>query len=88
MLEKWISLKNNIGRLGSEGGVIQIDDELPGLARVTIELKTSPEPPGNHYAITMGVYNTMVHTVFFKKWEDAVECADTIKLIVQTLLIK
>ncbi len=87
MLEKWISLKNNLGKKGSEEGIIQIDDELPGLARVTIEQKMSQVPPGDHYAITIGIYGLLVHTVFFKKWEDAIECADAVKLVIQQILL-
>jgi hypothetical protein len=88
MFEKWVSLERNLGKIGSEGGVIKLDDELPNLARITIEQKRSEAPPGDHYAITVGVYNMLVHTVFFKKWEDAIECADAMKLVIQTLLNK
>ena len=55
--------------VGSEDGVIKLDDELPGLSRITIELKQSTLPPGDHYAITIGVYGLLVHTIFFKKWK-------------------
>lgn len=86
MVEKWISLDKNLGTVGSEGGVIQLDDELLNIARITIEQKRSKEPPGDHYAITIGIYTTLVHTVFFRRWEDAIECVDAMKLIIQTLL--
>jgi hypothetical protein len=85
MFEKWISIENNIGKIGSEGGPILIDEELPKLARVTIEKKTSPKPLGTHYAITMGVYGMLVHTAFFKKWDDAIECTETVKILIETL---
>jgi|WetSurMetagenome_2_1015567.scaffolds.fasta_scaffold1409230_1 hypothetical protein len=86
MVEKWISLEKNVGQVGSEGGVIQLDDELADLARITIEQKRSQLPPGDHYAITIGIYNMLVHTVFFRRWEDAIECANAMKIITQSLL--
>jgi hypothetical protein len=87
MTNMWNSLSDNLGKIGSEEGEIKLDDELPNLARITIELKKSHvQPPGDHYAITVGVYGILVHTAFFKRWEDAIECSNAIKLIIQALL--
>ncbi len=56
-----------------------MDEELPDLARIQIELKSSPVvSPGDHYAVTMAVYGMLVHTAYFNRWEDAIECADSI----------
>jgi hypothetical protein len=66
MLENWIPLYDHIGKTGSEGEIIKIDDELPGLSRVTIEQKFSPEPLEDHFTITTGVYGLLVHTIFIK----------------------
>jgi hypothetical protein len=86
MLENWLILKDNIGQVGSEGGTIILDDELPHLARITVEQKRSEYPPGDHYAITIGIYNVLVHTAFFKRLEDARECTTAVKIIIQSLL--
>jgi hypothetical protein len=86
MLEQWISHNDNLANEGSEGGIIQLDDELPGLARIQIELKASSVvPPGDHYAITIGVYGILVHTAYFKELEDAMECTNAVKIIIQAM---
>lgn len=47
------------------GGVIQLDEVLPDLARITIEQKANKPSSGNHYAINIVVHNMLVHTAFF-----------------------
>lgn len=86
MFKNWVSLEKNIGTKGYAGSVIKLDEELLNLARITIVLKQSASSPGDHYEITIGVYGVLVHTIFFTQWEDAIECTNAIKLIVQTLL--
>ena len=85
MFEKWASLSENLGKAGSEEGIILLDDELPGVARVSIEKKFSEHLGKDIYPITMGVYGWLVHTAFFSAWEDALECADSMKLIIQVM---
>lgn len=85
MFEQWLSLTQNLGLPGSEGGVIVRDDELPSTARVTIERKTRPESGLDYYCVTIGVYGALVHTAFFSNRDDATEGADIAKLLVQTL---
>jgi hypothetical protein len=85
MFERWISLTQNLGLPGSEGGVIVRDDELPSTARVTIERKTRPESGLDYYCVTIGVYGALVHTAFFSSRDDAAEGADVAKLLVQAL---
>ena len=50
----------SIGQTGSEGGLIERDDEHVYGARITLESETLTP-----FAITCGVYNWMVHTRFF-----------------------
>jgi hypothetical protein len=86
MFENWVSLVDNIGKVGSENGIIEIDEELPELSRITFEKKKARYPIGDHYAVTMGVYGLLVHTAFFKRKQDAKECADSLKLVIEILL--
>lgn len=57
----WIEL-DTIGTTGSEEGIIQKDEEYDGSARITLE--TCPRHGTDEYAITCGVYGSMVHTTF------------------------
>lgn len=63
---------------GSEGGVILKDEEYENKCRVTLE-KCKP-----YYAITCGVYGTMVHTVFCN--ENAKDMYEQIKTELQEFL--
>lgn len=84
--EYWDSLTQNLDKEGSEGGVIVRDDELPSTARVTIERKTRPNSDSSYFAVTIGVYDLLVHTAFFGSLDDAVEGADLAKLLIQVIL--
>lgn len=55
----WVGFDDGatLGLKGSEGGVILLDDEHPAGARITLE--ATGYPP---FAITCGVYGSMVHT--------------------------
>jgi len=86
MFEKWLSLTQHLGQEGSEGGIIVNDDELPGIARVTIERKTNLETGLDYFGITIGVYGTLVHTAFFSSLEDALSATEIAKLLVQALI--
>ena len=55
----WITLEEEIGKRGSEGGVILRDEEYDQSCRTTLE--RCPK----YYAVTCGVYGSMVHTAFF-----------------------
>ena len=57
----------SMGLVGSEAGVIVLDDELADGARITIERNCQSAP----YAITCGVYGWMVHTRFFSSETEA-----------------
>ena len=49
-----------VGALGTEAGSILLDEEHADGARITLETGGTVAP----YAITCGIYGTMVHTVF------------------------
>lgn len=57
---------SSIGETGSDGGVIQRDDEYRGEARITLE-RDGVTP----FSITCGVYGWMVHTRFFSSRDEA-----------------
>jgi hypothetical protein len=58
----WIKIAKGktIGKLGSENGIIILDEEYADSCRITVE-KTNRS---YDYAITCGVYGSMCHTVF------------------------
>lgn len=58
----WASFENGttIGQRGSENGVIVLDEEADQGARITLERATVNAP----FAITCGIYGSMVHTAF------------------------
>ncbi len=59
----WIKLEDDIGKKGSEGGIVLRDEEYDNSCRATLE-KCS-----ECYAVTCGVYGCMVHTAFFGEEE-------------------
>ena len=58
---------NTIGERGTEDGIIKKDEEYKGLVRITLE--TCPRYGENAFAITCGIYGSMVHTSFYNKNE-------------------
>ena len=57
--ERWTP---SVGALrGSESGIIEIDEEHPRGARITLERDAKTAP----FAITCGIYGWMVHTRYF-----------------------
>lgn len=65
----WASIEDGrtLGTVGSEGGQILIDEEHELGARITLEEGGGTAP----FAITCGIYGTMVHTRFFDSREEA-----------------
>lgn len=65
---------SSIGREGSEGGVIVLDEEHADGARITVER-------GGHapWSITCGVYGSMVHTRLFTDRVEAMAEVDPMK---------
>ncbi len=86
MFERWLSLIQNLGQEGSEGGTIVHDDELPGIGRVTIERKTNLETGSDYFGVTIGVYGALVHTAIFSSLEDALEGMNIAKILIQVLM--
>lgn len=58
---------NTIGERGTEDGIIKKDEEYKGLVRITLEI--CPRYGENAFAITCGIYGSMVHTSFYNKNE-------------------
>jgi hypothetical protein len=58
---------STLGQKGSEDGVILRDEEHPLEARITLERDTHTAP----FAITCGIYGSMVHTRFFSEEGEA-----------------
>ena len=55
----WQILEEELGTRGSEHGIIIRDEEYDHSCRITLE--KCPE----YYAVTCGIYGSMVHTAFF-----------------------
>lgn len=64
-----------IGKTGREGGVIQIDTEYAGAARIILEQGCLRAP----YAITSAVYGYLMHTRFVADDETAQYALDEMK---------
>ncbi len=86
IFEKWVSLEKNIGQVGSENGEIILDHELPHLSRITIEKVVNVQNNTPYYTITIGVYGIIVHTAFFRSFDDTKESYDALRLIIQAIL--
>lgn len=67
------------GDIGSEGGVVFADEEYKNSCRITLE------KCGNYYAITCGVYGSMVHTAF-SDFEHYQKLYDTMKIELQNFI--
>ena len=65
----WKTLEDDLGGKGSEGGVVLRDEEYEETCRITLERCK------DCYAVTCGVYGSMVHTAFFdeKDYEEKYE---------------
>jgi hypothetical protein len=72
----------SIGTLGSEAGVIILDDELRDEARITLEGAGATSP----FAITCGIYGWMVHTRFFSSESEALSAFEAMKLGLSRIL--
>ena len=71
-----------IGSLGSEGGVISIDEEHELGARITLEQGGAIAP----FAITCGIYGWMMHTRFFDAREPAERDLALMKVVLDEIL--
>lgn len=57
----WIPLQEWMGKRGTENGIVIKDEEYEHACRITLEKCKQ------YYAVTCGVYGSMVHTAFFDK---------------------
>jgi len=64
----WSELSNAFpGGIGSEGGIVRLDQEHSLGARITLEEGGTVAP----WSITCGIYGQMFHTRFFASEDDA-----------------
>jgi hypothetical protein len=82
-LDEWSPFNGgrSLGLVGSESGVILLDDEFVGGARITMERDCKSAP----FAITCGVPGWMVHTRFFPSEADAQAEYEKMKTALATL---
>lgn len=79
----WVSILDSVNPgTGSEGGTIVIDEEHQHGARITLEQGAGRVP----YAITCGIYGSMVHTRFFGDRDTAFAAMDPMKRDLAALL--
>ena len=74
---------SSIGKVGSEGGTIEEDEEYDGAARITLERSTRFAP----FAITCGVNGWMVHTRFFEQDREARVEFDAMKTALEQIVV-
>lgn len=81
-MKRWMPYEDgfSIGGVGSENGIILYDEEFDGGCRITMEKCQ------RYYAITCGVYGSMVHTVF-RSSDDAKETYEAMKLELEKFMI-
>lgn len=67
-MNAWQPILNGFdGDVGSERGIVRLDEELAAGARITLEEGGVTAP----WSITCGVYDLMAHTAFFGSETDA-----------------
>lgn len=66
---------HSVGSVGSEGGIILMDEEHIEGARVTLERGGASAP----FSITCGIYGWMVHTIFLADKAAAYRAFEQIK---------
>lgn len=83
--ENWYQFDNGktIGTKGSEGGIIVEDLEHRSGARTTIEKDCDIAP----FAITVGVYGLLFHTIFCGTIDEAKTKTNILKRKVESLLV-
>lgn len=73
---------NTIGQVGSENGVIILDEEYLYASRITLERDGIIAP----YSITCGVYGMMAHTAFADQETEAMGKYDGMKKELQEFI--
>jgi hypothetical protein len=67
----------------TEGGTVVRTEEMPFWSLITLERDCHRSIP---FAITCGIYNAMMHTVYRSTLEDAVAAYDAMKLELERLV--
>lgn len=70
------------GDVGSERGIVRLDEEHPSGARITLEEGGVTAP----WSITCGIYGLMVHTAFFESESEAREAIVVMKARVTAIM--
>ncbi|PQJ79617.1 hypothetical protein [Polaribacter porphyrae] len=73
---------NTINSLGSENGIIIIDEENIFGARITIERNTDIAP----FSVTFSIYNLMFHTEYFNRLSEATSKVKIYKVRIEEIL--
>lgn len=73
---------STVGKKGREGGIIRVDDEYTGAARIVLEQNCLRAP----YAITSSVYGFMLHTRFVADDETAQYALDEMKAMLAEIV--
>ena len=83
---RWTPFENGktIGTRGSEDGIILVDDEHDLGARITLERDGSIAP----FAITCGIYGSLLHTRFFSARETAERNLEEMKQALELILFE
>lgn len=74
--------KKNIGKRGSENGIIISDIAYGDEARITIEKDGITAP----FTITLGVYGVMMHTEFFSTYQQAIEYQQKTMRVIERMI--
>ena len=80
----WTQFNNGdtLGHRGSEGGTIIRDEMFPDGARITLEKNTKTAA----FAITCGIVNWLVHTVYLSTEESAQRTFELIKSDLESMM--
>src|SRR4051812_9738354 len=81
----WVPMDNGstIGRHGSEGGTILLDEEYDDGARITLEDDCAIGP----YSITCGIYGWTFHTRHFCEEQKARDDYDNMKVELERIVV-
>lgn len=75
----WNADETEIGTVGSESGTIILDLEYSDGARITLEKETSIAP----FAITVGVYGLLMHTIYCSDESEATQKITVLKGLIE-----
>lgn len=84
MSVEWVDKLIIEKKYGPDNGIILFESELPGISKIIIEKKPSPNIiEEDIFAVTIIIYDKLITTSYFHSKSDAFEHADTSKLILK-----